>query len=279
MSDFWDMLINPLFPFIRNAVAAALLSSILFGVLGSIVTVRRIASLAGAISHAVLGGIGLSLYLQSKKIPMPPLAGALLFALAAAFVIAFVSYNVKEREDTIINALWAIGMSVGVFFIAQTPGYKDPSSYLFGSILLIAQSDLILLGILDIVVVFLVWRFYPQLLASSFDEEFAKARGVNVKALFVIILIVSAVAVVLLQGFVGIIMVIAMLTLPQGSAGTFATSLASMMILSSLFSAVFSVIGILISWACNTPVGATTVIIAALAFLLTLTFQSTHSHT
>ncbi|MDR2150434.1 MAG: metal ABC transporter permease [Spirochaetaceae bacterium] len=269
MSDFWTALVDPAFPFIRNALGAALLSAILFGVLGSLVTVRRIASLAGAISHAVLGGIGMALYLQTTQaVPLPPLAGALIFAVGAALIIALVAQSAKERQDTVINAIWAIGMSIGVFFMAKTPGYTDPSSYLFGNILLIATSDLVLLGILDALVIVFVWLFYPQIIACSFDEEFAQVRGVPVKAFFLSILIISAVAIVLLQSFVGIIMVIAMLTLPAGIACNLSGSLGSMMVVSCLFSAVFSAGGLIISWLCNAPVGATTVLLAACVFLL-----------
>ncbi len=110
-------------PFVRNALLAGILSSILFGVLGSVVTVKRIAGLAGAISHAVLGGIGLALFLSAKNIVpgLPPIAGALVFAVIAAALIGFVSLKAKQREDTVINALWAIGMSIGIVFIAKTP--------------------------------------------------------------------------------------------------------------------------------------------------------------
>jgi zinc transport system permease protein len=270
MSDFLAVLVNPDLPFIRNALIAGLLSAVLFGVLGALVTVRRIASLAGAVSHAVLGGIGMALYLSATGIVpgFSPLAGALIFAVVSALIIGVVSRTAKQREDTVINAIWAIGMSVGVFFMAKTPGYTDPSSYLFGNILLIANRDLILLSALDLAVVILVWRFYPQIVASSFDEEFARVRGVPVTAVFIVLLIVTAVAIVLLQTFVGIVMVIAMLTLPAGAAANFARSLGSMMVLSCIFSALFSVCGLLFSWVADAPVGAMTVIIAGIVFLM-----------
>ncbi|MDR0878380.1 MAG: metal ABC transporter permease, partial [Treponema sp.] len=186
MGNFIAVLINPDFPFVRNALFAGLLSSILFGTLGSVVTVRRIASLAGAVSHAVLGGIGMALYLSAVKIVpgFPPMAGALIFAVLSALVIGVVSLRAKQRQDTVINAIWAIGMSLGVLFMAKTPGYTDPSAYLFGNILLISNRDLILMGILDAVLIVLVRRFYPQLEASSFDEEFARVRGVPVNIFF-----------------------------------------------------------------------------------------------
>jgi zinc transport system permease protein len=269
MSDFFAALTSADFPFIRNALFAGLLSSVLFGTIGSVVTVRRIASLAGAISHAVLGGIGLALFVSARGIipGFPPLAGALVFAVLAALVIGIVSLKAKQREDTVINAIWAIGMSLGVLFLAKTPGYTDPTVYLFGNILLISQRDLVLLAIMDCAALFLAWRFYPQIEGSSFDEEFARVRGVPVQAVFLILLAFTAVAIVLLQTFVGIVMVIAMLTLPAGCAGSLSRSLGGMMLLSCVFSAVFSVCGLAAGWIFNLPPGATTVIIAGIVFL------------
>ena len=266
--SFFDALININFPFLRNAMLAGLLSSILFGVLGSIVTVRRIGSLAGAISHAVLGGIGMALYLSSTVIPgFPPIAGALIFAVLSAIVIGLVSLKAKQREDTVINAIWVIGMSLGLLFMAKTPGYADPSTWLFGNILLISKMDLILLSVLDVIVMLLAWRFYAQIEASSFDAEFARTRGVPVDKIFLLLLGITAVAIVLLQTFVGIVMVIAMLTLPSGCAASFSRSLGSMMLSSCLFAAIFSVSGLVSGWFFDLPVGAMTVIIAGIIFL------------
>jgi zinc transport system permease protein len=268
MKDFLAALVSADFSFIRNALLAGLLSSVLFGVLGAVVTVRRIASLAGAISHAVLGGIGMALYLGAAGVPwLSPLTGALIFAVLAALLIALVSFKAKQREDTVINGIWAIGMSLGVLFMAKTPGYTDPSSYLFGNILLISNRELILLAVLDVLVLALSWRFYPQIEAAAFDEDFARVRGVRVNVLFFAVLMTTAVAIVLLQTFVGIVLVIAMLTLPAGTAGTFARSLGGMMFFSCVFAVLCSVLGLVAGWVLDVPVGAITVIIAGLLFL------------
>jgi len=266
--DFFEALVNINFPFLRNALLAGLLSSVLFGILGSVVTVRRIGSLAGAVSHAVLGGIGMALFLSATIIPgFPPIAGALIFAVLSALIIGFVSLKAKQREDTVINAIWVIGMSLGLLFMAKTPGYADPSAWLFGNILLISNMDLILLAILDIIVLILAKRFYAQIEASSFDPEFARTRGVPVNKIFILLLGLTAVAIVLLQTFVGIVMVIAMLTLPSGCAGVFSRSLGGMMRASCLFAALFSVCGLVSGWIFDLPVGAMTVIIAGIIFL------------
>lgn len=266
---FFDVLFDPGMSWLRNALMAGLLSAVLFGILGSLVTVKRIASLAGAISHAVLGGIGMALFLSTTgRVPwMSPLVGAIIFALISAALIAIVSLKAKQREDTVINAIWAIGMSVGILFMARTPGYAEPSRYLFGNILLIGSLDLWLLAGLDLVVIFLAWRFYPQLKASAFDEEFARVRGVRVDLVFLGLLAVTAVAIVLLQSFVGIVMVIAMLTLPAGTAAYTAKSLSGMMLMATVFSAAFSLGGLGIGWVLDLPVGAMTVVISGAVFL------------
>ena len=268
--NFFTALLDPSMPFVRNAFLAGILSSVLFGVLGSVVTVKRIAGLAGAISHAVLGGIGLALFLSARNIVpgLPPIVGALVFALIAAVLIGFVSLKAKQREDTVINALWAIGMSIGIVFIAKTPGYADPMSYLFGNILLVSTRDLVLLGALDLIVIFLAWRYYPQIEASAFDEEFARTRGVDTDKVFMIILAVTALAVVLLQTFVGIVMVIAMLTLPAGTAGYFAKNLGGMMVLGTAFSLAYTLAGLAVSWSMDLPSGAVVVLVAGAVFLV-----------
>jgi len=268
MHNFFEALTNINFPFLRNAVLAGFLSSVLFGILGSVVTVRRIGSLAGAVSHAVLGGIGMALYLSATSVPgFPPIAGALIFAVLSSVIIAFVSMKAKQREDTVISAIWVIGMSLGLLFMAKTPGYADPSTWLFGNILLISDMDLISLAALDVIVLFLTWRYYAQIEASSFDAEFARTRGVPVDRIFFLLLGITAIAIVLLQTFVGIVMVIAMLTLPSGCAGVFSRSLAGMMFSSCLFAALFSVCGLVSGWFFDLPVGAMTVIIAGVVFL------------
>lgn len=269
MNGYLAALFDPSMPFVRNALIAGLLSSVLFGTLGAVVTVKRISGLAGAISHAVLGGIGMALYLAAHGVlpGLPPMVGALVFALLAAAIIGFVSLKAKQREDTVINAIWAIGMSIGVLFIAKTPGYADPMSYLFGNILLVSSTDLAMLAALDVIVVLLVWRYYRQIEASAFDEEFARVRGVPTDAVFIVILAVTAVAVVLLQTFVGIVMVIAMLTLPSGTAGFAARNLVSMMVGGTLLSVFFTVSGLATSWALDMPAGGVIVVIAGAVFL------------
>lgn len=269
MISFFRSLFDPQFAFLRNALAAGILSSVLFGILGAVVTVKRIAGLAGAISHAALGGIGMALFFSASGVlpGVPPQAGAVVFAVAAALLIGFVSLKAKQREDTVIQAIWAIGMSAGVLFMAKTPGYTDPSSYLFGNILLVSAADLKFLAVLDAAAIFLAWKFYPQIEASAFDEEFARVRGIRTDFLFLAILILIAISVVMLQTFVGIVMVIAMLTLPAGTAGFGTKNLAQMMFWGVVLSEAFSIAGLALGWWLDVPAGAMTVVTAGAVFL------------
>ncbi len=269
MNGFFEVLTNPSIPFVRNALIGSVLAAFLFGILGSLVTVRRIAGLAGAISHTVLGGVGLALFLASRGAPkwISPMFGALVFAILAALLISIVSLKAKQREDTVINALWAIGMSLGVVFLAKTPAYVDPMSYLFGNILLVTGEDLFLLAVLDIVVLLLVGRYYRHIEAASFDEEFAATKGVPVTAVYLVLLLIIAIAIVLLQTFVGIVMVIAMLTLPAGTAGYFSRNLAGMMVNATLLSFAFSVGGLVVSWHFDLPAGAVIVLLSGTVFI------------
>ena len=270
MNGFLAALLDPNLAFLRNALLAGILSSVLFGVLGSVVTVKRISGTRRRdLPRRARRHRDGALSFRDQNRPMghphdgPPLA----FAILAAAIIGIVSLRAKQREDTVINAIWAIGMSIGVLFMAKTPGYTDPSSYLFGNILLVSGKDLILLAALDVVVLFLAWRFYPQIEASSFDEEFARVRGVHTHVVFFALLAITAISVVLLQTFVGIVMVIAMLTLPAGTAGYGAKNLAGMMVIGTVLSLIFSAGGLALGWALDAPVGAMVVVIAGAIFL------------
>jgi zinc transport system permease protein len=266
--NIWSALINPAFPFLRNAVLAALLSSVLFGVLGSLITVRRIGALAGAISHAVLGGIGLALFLSVRKIVpgFPPLLGALIFALLSALIIGFVSIKARQREDTIINAVWAVGMSLGVLFLSMTPGYADPMTYLFGNILIISTEELVLLAILDVIVVAALILWYPVIEATSFDSEFSRVRGLPVTFVYFAVLVVSALSIVLMQTFIGIVMVIAMLVLPGGTVHAWVKNLGAMMLGATAVSILSTLTGIYVSWVTDKPAGSVIVLVTAVVF-------------
>jgi zinc transport system permease protein len=258
--------------FMQRALLAGLLASIACGVIGTYVVTRRISYIAGSIAHCVLGGIGAARYLQTVHNwqSFHPLHGAIVAALLAAVTIGFVSLKARQREDTVIGALWAAGMAVGILFIARTPGYnEDLMSYLFGNILMVGPRDLWLIGILDAVVIIVGLLLYKPLLAVCFDEEFARARGLPADMLYILLLCLTALAVVLLVQVVGIILVIALLTLPAAVSGFFSRSLWQMMIFSTVLSLVFTVAGLGLSYSPNLPPGATIILVAGAVYLFT----------
>jgi zinc transport system permease protein len=197
--------------------------------------------------------------------------GAVAAALVAAGVIGVVSLKARQREDTVIGAVWAVGMAAGVLFIAATPGYtEDLMSYLFGNILLVGVRDLWLIGLLDVTVVAVGLVFYGQLQAICFDEEFARARGIRVELYYLLLLALTALTVVLLVSVVGIILVIALLTIPVAIAEQFTSTLRRMMALASLLAMAFTTTGLAVSYEPDLPAGAVTILVAGGAYLLVL---------
>ncbi len=270
MGDFFRALLDPSIPFLRNALLMGLLASLAFGVMGSYVVVRRVTYLAGAIAHSVLGGIGAAIYFQ-RALGWEwahPLLGGLVAALLSALLVGWASLWAKEREDATISALWAIGMGTGLLFLARTPGYVDPMAYLFGDILLVGRWQVWLVAVLDALVLVLGLGLYQRFQALSFDEEFAALRGVNAKAMSLLLLCLTAVTIVLLVQAVGIILVVALLSLPAATAARFSFSLRQMMAIASFVAAISVAAGFMISFQLDFPTGPIVVLIAALAYLL-----------
>ena len=267
MFEFLDVLKNQ--GFMQNAVIVGLLASVACGVMGTYVVVRRIVFISGGISHTVFGGMGIAYYYGYN-----PIHGAVVSALIAALVIGFVSLRYHEYEDTMIGALWAVGMAIGVLFICKTPGYNvDLMSYLFGNILMVERESILLLGCLDALIVILVFLFYKRFLAVCFDEEYSELQGIGVVSTYLLLLCLIALTVVILIQVVGIILVIALLTLPAATARYYVRSLAQMMILASILGALFTTSGLIVSYQPNLPAGATIILIAGLAYLLVTTLK------
>jgi zinc transport system permease protein len=252
--------------FLQNALIGGILASVACGVMGTYVVVKRIGFLAGGIAHAVLGGMGIAYFFGAS-----PIGGALAAAVLAALLIGWVSLRWQQNEDTIIAALWAIGMAIGVLFISRTPGYNvDLMSYLFGNILMVSGDDLYLMAGLDTVILLVVVAFSKQFLAVSFDEEFARLRGVWVDFFYLLLLVMVALTVVILIQVVGLILVIALLTLPAAIATLYLRSLITIMMLATGLGVVFTSGGLALSYAPDLPAGATMILLAGAIYLISL---------
>lgn len=250
--------------FMQFAFIAGLLASVMFGIIGTYVVVKRVVFISGGIAHASFGGVGISLYLG-----LDPILGATVFALASALGIGLISRKTLQREDTTIGILWAVGMALGAFFIFITPGYGvSPSSFLFGNILMLSETDLFLLGGLSLITIAATVILYHRFLAISFDEEFSSVVGVPTLPLYLFLLTLIALTIVFLIKFVGIILVIAMLTIPSSIVSQFTHDMRKIMIFSTILSAVLISTGLWMSYIFDFISGATIVLLSGSVFLV-----------
>lgn len=257
------------YEFMQNAILAGILVSIAAGIIGSLIVVNRMVFLAGGIAHTTYGGIGLAVYFG-----FPIFLGSTLFALGAAILLAFITLHQKNRIDTYIGLIWAVGMAIGVILIDLTPGYNvDLMSYLFGSILAVSSSDLWFMSILVIFIIVVVSLFYRDILAVSYDSEYAKLSGIHVRSFYTLILVLSALTVVIAIKVVGLILVIAMLTIPVYIAEKISSTLYKMMFFSSLISCFFTLIGLYISYMYDIATGASIIVVSATGMFAFLIFS------
>ena len=212
---------------------------------------------AGGVAHASLGGIGAALLFGASS-----LLGAAAASVAGALLLGWMTLRGRENEDTAISALWSIGMALGVVCLSRVDGYAvDPSTFLFGNILLVPKAELLAAGILDLVVVAAVALLFRPLEVCAFDEELARIQGLPVAALHLLLMVLLALVVTALIQVVGLLMVIALLTLPAATARRFARSLSGMMVRASAIGAACTTAGLLLSWTCDLPAGAATILL------------------
>jgi zinc transport system permease protein len=245
---------------------AGLLASIICGVVGTLIVVNRLVFLSGGIAHSAYGGIGLAFFMG-----WPYMLGATSFAFASSMIMAAVSLKSKQRADTIIGVMWSVGMATGILLLDMTPGYNvDLMSYLFGSILSVPGSELIGMGALTVGILFIIFFFYDDLLAMSYDEEFAQVRGVAVRPLYFMLIGTVAITVVIVVQVVGLILVIALLTIPPYIAEKYTKSLFQMMMLSCVLGMGFIAAGLWGAYRYDLTSGAAIIFVAGAGFFLSL---------
>ncbi len=260
--------------FMQRALIAGLLVSIACGIIGTYVVINRLVFISGAIAHAAYGGVGLAYFLSAN-----PVLGAMGFSVGSALAMGVVQLRTRERADTIIGMMWAIGMAIGIILVDLTPGYTaDLMSYLFGSILTVPWSDLLIMVALDVVIVVLVAAFYKELLAISFDETYASTSDVRVNVIHLLLYCLVALTVVMLMRVVGLIMVIALLTMPAAVAGHLTTDLKKMMLSSIGLGMIFTTAGLCLSYALDLTSGATIILTCASGFVVAMVWRSMWRH-
>jgi zinc transport system permease protein len=249
--------------YIQHALIAGLLAAIACGIIGVYVVVKRIVFISGGIAHASFGGIGLGYF-----IGISPVLGAMFFAIASALGMGLVTRKTRLPEDTAIGIMWAMGMALGIIFIGLSPGYApNLFSYLFGNILTVPFSDIILMLVLDTVIVTMVVVLYKEFLALSFDEEYGTVAGAPIGVLYFLLLCMIALTVVVLIRVVGIILVIALLTIPAALARQFTHNLWKMILLAILFGEAFTFGGLWLSYELDVASGATIILLSGTVLL------------
>lgn len=252
------------YEFLRNALLAGLLVSVACAIVGTLIVVRRMVFLAGGIAHVAFGGVGIGVFLG-----IDPIRSALAFTVLSALGIGLALERLEISEDSAIGILWAIGMAIGALFVGLTPGYvPDLMGYLFGNILMVPTGELAVMALLDLGLFAVTLSFWKELVAVSFDPEFAWVVGVRTKLINTVFLLMIATSCVMLIRAVGIVLVLALITIPAVSSRHFTRSLGRMMFISGLFGLGFVMVGLYLSFLFDIPSGATIVLVAGLTFLL-----------
>ena len=255
-----------LFTLIPNSFYATILISIAVGIVGSLIVINKNSFIAGSIAHGSFGGIGIAFYFG-----FPILLSTSIFASILALILAFITLRMPHRSDAVIGAIWAIGMSIGIIFSEMSKGYSGGLiSYLFGSILTISNEDITMMIGVDIALIIFITFLYNQMLLISYDKEFSKVRGLNVEFLHTLFLILTSLTIVMSVRAIGLILIIAMFTIPPFIAEKFTSSLKGMIIVSAILSIIFMVSGIIISFYYDLSATATIILIASISFFIAM---------
>lgn len=267
------------YTFMQNAILAALLASIVAGVIGTIVMEKKLVSMSGGIAHASFGGIGFGYLLNFE-----PIWGGLFFAIGSSLLISRITKNGKIKADTLTGILWSFGMALGILFISLTPGYMpDMTSYLFGDILSVSNSSILYMSIFTVIIVLLFIMFFHSFMMYLFDEDYARSTGMNVTLLEYLVYIMIPLGIIVLIKIVGIILTIALMTIPVSIAKMLFNSLKKVVISAVIISTFLCVVGIAISYYINIPSGACIIIFSTFVYFITWLFtiglkKSRHSH-
>jgi len=265
-----DWLTQPFsYAFMQRGLVVALVVGVLCAVIGCYVVLRSMAFLGDALAHAILPGVAVAYLLGSNL-----LVGALVAAIVVALGIAFISRGGLIKEDTAIGILFAAALSLGVALISSIRTYAvDLSHILFGNLLGVSPSDMLLVIILSVIVLAILIFFYRPFMIVSFDPILAQTLRLPGALLRSVLLILLAVTIVISMQTVGIGLVAAMLVTPGAAAFLLTRRLPAMMALAALFGGLSSLVGLYASYYLNIASGAAIVLTATLIFLLAFFFS------
>lgn len=253
------------YTFFQRALIGGILISVVFSLFSFFVVVRKLSFAGVGISHTAFGGIALGILLGIN-----PSISAMIFALVIAIFIAYTSQKKRLHEDAAIGIFFSFSMAIGIAIISKYHRTTvDIWSFLFGNITTITRGDLTFFGIITGIVLLYFFLFFGDLILLAFDPEVAQSYGVNVKVHNYFFMIMLGVVVIMGIKMVGVILISAFLVLPATIAFAFSRSFVRIIALSILFSLIFTIAGLFLSYYLDMPSGATIVITGTLLFGLT----------
>lgn len=257
------------YQFIQNAIFASLLASIVCGIIGVIIVEKKLIMMSGGIAHTAYGGVGMGYWLGFS-----PMIGAIIFSILAALGIGVVKKKSTKNQDVFIALMWSLGMSLGVLFLSFMDSYPpNLTTYLFGSILSVTREDVWMMLILTILIIFVFIMMFNDFKMMLFDEEFAKVIGFKTTFLSNLLLLLVALSIVILIKVVGIILVIALLSVPAGTASLFSKKFSKRIFISILLGASYCLFGLFLSYILDIASGASIIILATIIYFLSYYFK------
>jgi zinc transport system permease protein len=252
------------YQFMQNALISALLASIVCGIIGTIIVEKKIVMLSGGIAHASFGGIGLGYMLGFE-----PIIGGMIFAIASSIGIVKIKHKTNTSPDVLIGILWSLGMALGILFISLTPGYPpNMTTYLFGDILTVSSTDIVIISILTIIIIMSILCFFNYIKAYLFDERYMKTFGLNVMFIEYFLFILIGLSIIILIKVVGIILVITLLTVPASIVKMFSNNFNRNILISMIVGAIICLCGLTMSYYLNIPSGATIIVFGSVLYLI-----------
>ncbi len=279
MTD-WSMILS--ISLIQNMFYATLMASILCGIIGTYVVIKRIVFVSGGIAHATFGGVGFAYYVQSVLLVswFDPMIGAMVFAVGAALIIGSPRVNQRLRDDSTIGVLWVVGMALGVLFINLTDHsvvqVRSYESILFGNVLLVSTQDLQIMAIMIVVILAVVAFLYRDLQIVTFDEAHARITGINVTLMNTLLYVLVAITCVFVMNIVGIVLVIALLTMPAALASMFSNDMRKIMGLAIVSATILSLLGLVLAIEFDIPPGASIVLTLGVFFMISMGIKTLH---
>jgi ABC-type Mn2+/Zn2+ transport system permease subunit len=271
-SPLYTLLCQPLsYPFMQKALLAALFLGIVTGVLGAFVVVRGMAFFAEALGHAVVPGIAAAYVIGGINGPL--LIGAMIAGGLAAVLIGFLTRASRLREDTAIGVVLtgAVALGVAIMKLSQkTAGHLD--DLLIGNIVALGNYDLLAILIVGGLILLLIRAFYKELLIVSFDPVLGSTLRYPVEGFRYLLLIMLAMAAVIAIQAVGAILITAMLVTPAATASLLVKRMPRLMLLSAIFCAGSSLLGVMLAWHLRLAASPAIVLTLTVLFMLAYLF-------